>query len=235
MLSSRNSVGNLCGDQRKEIPDMKDLGRVTSYLILLGLLTSCYMFSYEVVEPDHPPIAAPRAEQPLRLVVGLSGTEEGLLLIAEPFRPDGEFQELKALFAQRLQGLSLFREVLYPAVPHDHPDISLRVFLQVKIEPDWTHFPKLFLTYLLLALPAPLFEVEHHFVARGDLEIIHRDQIVKKYTAISNVTIRRGMLSILPPMVWQQAASRARDSMMADLLHQLNQDRGLLSRFEPRL
>lgn len=213
---------------------MRGLGRVTSYLLLISLLTSCgYLYDYEVVEPDHPPIAAPRAEKPLRLVVGLSGTEEDLL--NEPFPLGGESQELKSLFAQRLQGLSLFQEVLYPVVPHDHPDISLRVFLQVKLEPDWTHFPKLLLTCLLLGLPAPLFHAEHHFVAKGDLEIMHRDHIVKKYTASSDIMLRMRMLGAPPPMFWQQTTSRARDSMMADLLHQLNQDRGLLSQFETSL
>lgn len=234
MRSSRHSVGYLYGDQIKEGPDMRVLGRVTSYLLLISLLTSCgYLYSYEIVEPDHLSIAAPRAEKPLRLVVGLSGTEEALLNV--PFPLGGEFQELRALFAQRLQGRALFQQVLYPVTPHDHPDLALHVFLQHKIEPDWTGFPKLFLTLLLLGLPAPLFDVEHHYVARGDLEIIHRDHIVKKYTARSDVITRTRMLANPPPMFWQQAASRARDSMMADLLHQLDEDRGLLSQFETGL
>jgi len=210
---------------------MRGLGRVTSYLLLISLLTSCgYLYSYEIVEPDHPSIAAPRAEKPLRLVVGLSGTEE--VLLNEPFPLGGEFQELRALFAQRLQGLALFQQVLYPVVPHDQPDLSIQVFLQAKSERDWTQFPKMFLTGLLLGLTAPLFDVEHHYVARGDLEIIHRDHIVKKYTASSDVIIRTGMFGKPPPMFWREAASRARDLMMADLLHQLDEDRGLLSQFE---
>lgn len=210
---------------------MRVLGRVTLCLLLLGLLTSCYMFSSEIVEPDHPSIAAPRAEKPLRLVVGLSGTQE--VLENEAFPLSGEFQELRALFAQRLQGLSLFQEVLYPVVPHDQPDLSIQVYLQVKFKPDWTALPKAFLTGLLLGLTAPLFDMEPHYVARGDLEIIHGNHIVKKYTASSDVIVRIGMLAGLggpPPM--QQAALLARDSMMADLLHQLDQDRGLLSQFE---
>lgn len=210
---------------------MRCLGRVISYLLLISLLTSCgYLYSYEIVELDHPSIAAPRAEKPLRLVVGLSGTEE-----VQPFPLDGEFQELKALFAQRLQERALFQQVLYPVTPHDQPDLSIHVFLQAKSERDWTALPKLFLTFLLLGLPAPLFDVEHHYVARGDLEIIHRDHIVKKYTARSDVITRTRMLANPPPMFWQQAASRARDSMMADLLHQLDEDRGLLSQFETGL
>ena len=210
---------------------MKGFSQVTVCLLFISLLTSC---AYEIVGgPDHLSIAAPRAENPLRLVVGLSGTEE--VLLNAPFPLSVEFQELKALFAQRLQGLSLFQEVLYPVVSHDRPDLSIQVFLQHKIEPDWTALPKGFLTYLLLGLPAPLFDVEHHYVARGDLEIIHRDHIVKKYTARSDVITRTRMLANPPPMFWQQAASRARDSMMADLLHQLDEDRGLLSQFETGL
>lgn len=213
---------------------MRGLRHVTSYLLLMSLLTSCgYLYSYEIVEPDHPSIAAPRAEKPLRLVVGLSGTNEALL--HEQFPPDGKFRELKAHFAQRLQGLALFQEVLFPVVPHDQPDLSIHVVLKVKYEPDWTGLPKLFLTCLLLGLPAPLFHMEHHYVASGDLDIIHRDHIVKKYTASSDVIIRMRMLAAPPPMFWQQAASRARDSMMADLLHQLDQDRRLLSQFETGL
>ena len=206
---------------------MRGLGRVTLCLLFISLLTSC---TYEIVEPDHLSIAAPRAEKPLRLVVGLSGTEE-----VQPFPLDGEFQELKALFAQRLQERALFQQVLYPVTPHDQPDLSIHVFLQVKFERDWTGFPKLFLTLLLLGLPAPLFDVEHHYVAKGELEIMHRDHIAKKYTASSDIIIRMRMLAELPPMFWQQVASRARDSMMADLLHQLDQDRRLLSQFETGL
>ncbi len=170
----------------------------------------------------------------MRLFVGLSGTEE-ILLNAAPLLLVGEFQELKALFAQRLQGFSLFQKVLYPVVSHDRPDLSLRVFLQITFEQDWTEIPKIFLTQLLFGLPATLFHVEHHFVARGDLEIMHRDQIVKKYTAISDVIMRRQMFAIPPRMFGQQAASQARDSMMADLLHQLDEDREFLSQFETSL
>lgn len=240
MLSSRNSVGELCLDQIKQVPDMGSLWRVTSYVMLLGLLTSCYMVSYEIVivEPDHPSIAPPRAEQPLRLVAGLSGTEE-FSMTEEIFKNEGispgEFYELKALFAQQLRGLSLFQEVLYPVVPNTQPDLSIQVLLQFKLKPDWTVVPKLILTGLLLGLTAPLFDVEHHFVARGNVAIIHRDHIVKKYTANSDVITRMGIYANPPPMFWRQAASRARDSMMADLLHQLAQDRGLLSQFEPSL
>ena len=211
---------------------MRGFSRVTVCLLFISLLTSC---AYEIAGgPDHLSIAAPRAEKPLRLVVGLSGTVE-ILPNAAPLLLDGEFQELKALFAQRLQGFALFQKVLYPVVSHDHTDLSLRVFLQIQFERDWTEIPKILLTQLLFGLPATLFHVEHHFVAKGDLEIMHRDQIVKKYTASSDVIIRREMFAIPPRMVWQQAASRARDSMMADLLHQLDEDRGLLSQFETGL
>lgn len=211
---------------------MRGFSRVTVCLLFISLLTGC---AYEIVGgPDHLSIAAPRTEKPLRLVVGLSGTGEVLLNVA-PFLLDGEFQELKALFAQRLEGFSLFHKVLDPVVPHDHPDLSLRVVLQVKFERDWTEIPKIFLTQLLFGLPATLFHVEHHFVARGDLEIMHGDQIVKKYTAISDVIMRRQMFAIPPRMFGQQAAFQARDSMMADLLHQLDEDREFLSQFETSL
>lgn len=211
---------------------MRGFSRVTVGLLFISLLTSC---AYEIVGgPDHLSIAAPGKEKPLRLFVGLSGTEE-ILLDTAPLLLVGEFHELKALFAQRLQGFSLFQKVLYPVVSHDRPDLSLRVFLQITFERDWTEIPKIFLTQLLFGLPATLFHVEHHFVARGDLEIMHRDQIVKKYTAISDVIMRRQMFAIPPRMFGQQAASQARDSMMADLLHQLDEDRELLSQFETSL
>lgn len=213
---------------------MRDFGRLASYLLLINLLTGCgYLYSYEIVEPNHPSIAVPREEKPLRLVVGLSGAEE--IFLSEPFPLGGEFQELKALFVQRLQGLSLFQKVLYPVVPRDRPDLSIHVFLKVTSEPDSSQLPKLFLTCLLFALPAPLFHVEHHYVARGDLEIIHKAHIIKKYSASSDVITRMRMLASPPPMFWEQAASRARDSMMTDLLHQLEQDRSFFSQFETGL
>jgi len=214
---------------------MRDFGRLASYLLLTNLLSGCgYLYSYEIVEPNHPSIAAVKAEKPLRLVVGLSGTEK-VLLDVPPL--GGELQELKALFTHQLQGLSLFQRVLYPAVPPNHPDLSIHVILilQNKPEPEWTQFPKRFLTCLLLGLPAPLFHVEYHYVASGDMEIFHRDHFVKKYTANSDVTIRMRVLAVPPPIFWEQAASRARDSMIADLLHQLDQDRELLSKFETGL
>lgn len=211
---------------------MRGFSLVTVCLLFISFLTSC---AYEIVGgPDHLSIDAPGEEKPLRLVVGLSGTVE-ILPNAAPLLLDGEFQELKALFAQRLQGFSLFQKVLYPAVSHDRTDLSLRVFMQIQFERDWTEIPKILLTQLLFGLPATLFHVEHHFVAKGDLGIMHRDQIVKKYTASSDVIIRREMFAIPPRMVWQQAASRARDSMMADLLHQLDEDREFLSQFETSL
>ncbi len=211
---------------------MKVLLRLSSYMLLISLLTGCgYLYSYEIVEPNHPPMAAPKVERPLRLVVGLSGTEK-VLLDVPPL--SGELQELKALFAHQLQELYLFQRVLYPAVPQNPTDLSIHVILilQNKPEPEWTQFPKRFLTCLLLGLPAPLFHVEHHYVARGDMEIMHRDHIVKKYTASSDVIIRMRILAAPPPAFWEQAASQARDSMIANLFHQLDQDRGLLSRFE---
>jgi hypothetical protein len=192
------------------------------------------MFSADIVGPDHPPIVPPQAEQPLRLVVGLSGTDEVEVLQNEMFPMPGEFRELKAHFAQELRTLSLFQELLYPVVPHDQPDLTLQVLLQVKFKPDYTEVPKILLTALLLGLTAPLFDAEHHYVARGNLEVTHRNQIVKQYTASSDIIVRIGMLAGLsgpPPM--QQAAFLARDSMMTDLLHQLNQDREFLSQFEP--
>jgi hypothetical protein len=229
----------LCFDERKEVPYMGSLWRVTPYVILLVLLTGCYMFSADIVGPDHPSIAPPRAEKPLRLLVGLSGTEEVEVLQNEMFPMTGDFRELKAHFAQELRTLSLFQELLYPVVPHDQPDLTLQVLLQVKFKPDYTEVPKILLTALLLGLTAPLFEAEHHYVARGDLAIIHRNHIVKNYTASSDVIVRIGMLAghslRSQPSLMQRAALLARDSMMADLLHQLNQDREFLSQFEPSL
>ena len=217
---------------------MGSLWRVTPYVILLVPLTSCYMFSADIVGPDHPSIAPPPAEQPLRLVVGLSGREEvEVRTVNEAFPINGEFHELKALFAQRLLELSLFQRVLYPVVPHDQPDLSIQVNLQVKFKPDWISLPKFLLTNLSLGLTAPMFVAEHRYVARGDLAIIHRDRIVKKYTAGSDIIIRIGMLAghslRSQPSLNQRAAFLARDSMITDLLHQLKQDHQFLSQFEP--
>lgn len=213
---------------------MRDFGRLASYLLLINLLTGCgYLYSYEIVEPNHPSIAVPREEKPLRLVVGLSGTEE--IFLSEPFPLEGEIVELKAVFAQQLQRLSLFQTLLFPVIPRDRPDLSIHVFLKAISEPDSSQLPKLFLTCLLLGLPAPLFHVEHHYVARGDMEILYRGRILKKYSASSDVILRMRMLATPPPVFWQQVAFRSRDAMMTDLLHQLEQDRGFLSQFETGL
>lgn len=212
---------------------MGSLWLVTPFVILFWLVTGCSMFSSEIVGPDHPPIVLPRAEQPLRLVVGLSGTEEVTVLQNENFPMPGEFRELKAHFAEELRTLSLFQELLYPVVPHDQPDLTFQVQLQVKFKPDWTAIPKILLTSMTLGLTAPLSNVEHHYVASGDLAIIHRNRLIKKYTANSDIIVR--MLSLLsePPPI-QQAAFLARDSMMTDLLRQLSRDREFLSQFEER-
>lgn len=208
---------------------------VTPFVILCGFVTGCSMFSSEIVGPTHPPIIEPRAEQPLRLVVGLSGTEEVTVLQHKKYPMPGEFRELKAHFAEKLRTLSLFQKLLYPVVPHAQPDLIFQVRLQVKFKPDWTEAPKVLLIIMTYFLAAPLFNWEHHYVASGDLAIIHRNRLIKQYTANSDVIVRIRPLSLLqklPPI--QQAAFLARDSMMTDLLHQLSQDREFLSQFEER-
>jgi hypothetical protein len=198
-------------------------------------MTGCSTFSSEIVGPTHPPFAVPPAKQPLRLVVGLSGTEEVTVLRHEKYPMPGEFRELKAHFAERLRALSLFQELLYPVVPHAQPDLTFQVRLQVKFQPDWTAAPKVLLMIMTYFLAAPLVNLEHHYAASGDLAIIHRNRLIKAYTANSDVIVRIGPLSVLrklPPI--QQAAFLARDSMITDLLRQLIQDREFLSQFEER-
>lgn len=216
---------------------MVNLWVVTPFVILCGLVTGCSTFTSEIIGPTHPPIVLPQIEHPLRLVVGLSGTEEVTVLQHEKYPIPAEFRELKAHFAEKLRTLSLFQELVYPVVPHAQPDLTVQVRLQVKFKPDWTAIPKTFLIIMTYMLAAPLLNWEDHYVASGDLAIIHRNRLIKQYTANPDVIVRIRPLSLLrnqlPPI--QQAAFLARDSMVTDLLQQLSQDREFLSQFEEGL
>ena len=197
---------------------MKHLRLMGICLILIGtLLSGCSDF--HVVKPDNPTMIQAETT-PLPLVAGIRVMNQRLT---------GGFSDMGPTFASHLTNSNLFKSVLYPVRSDDKLDLVIDFTGEGKLVVDGAMFPKAFITGLLLWLPAPIIEYEHHYKASATVRFASQNgQQIKNYEVSSNIPVR---MKIRAPAteVQDQGVKAATDDLMDQIVIKLQRDKAYLS------
>jgi len=132
--------------------------------------------------------------------------------------------------ASGLTSANLFKTVVYPLRPDDKMDIVIVATFEGKFVPDSALFVKAIFTGLLLWLPAPAVEYEHHYEASATIWLTSPSaQQLKTYKASSDIPV---IMKILAPPTEVEAlgVKAAISDLMDKLVVQLQKDKAILAK-----
>ena len=132
--------------------------------------------------------------------------------------------------ASRLTSANLFKAIVYPLRPDDKMDIVIVATFEGKFVADSALFVKAIFTGLLLWLPAPAVEYEHHYEASATIWLTSSSaQQLKTYKASSDIPV---MMKIFAPPseVETQGVKAATSDLMEQIVGQLQKDKAILAK-----
>lgn len=154
-------------------------------LLFAVVLSGCSDF--HLVKPE-PPIIVRADPAPLPLKVGVRQAVQQV---------PGGYGDFTPAFVQALTKANLFASILYPVRPDDQIDLVLETAFSGKFVVDDAQFPKAIFTGILLWLPAPFMEYEHHFQASGTVRATSVKGLpLRSYEAKSDIPV---VMKILAP------------------------------------
>jgi len=197
---------------------MKRFSLIGLCLTVVGLMMSgCSDF--HVVKPDNLVIVQTEAN-PLPLTVGIRVTDQ---------RITGGFSDMGPALASRLTNANLFKSVLFPVRLDDKVDIVIEATFAGKFVADSTLFAKAIFTGLLLWLPAPFVEYEHHYKASATIRLTSPSaQQLKTYEASSDIPVAVKILAP-PKEVEDQGIKAATSDLMDQLVGEMQKDKTYLA------
>lgn len=174
---------------------------------LIGLLVLVGCSDFHLVRPN-PAITVRADPAPLPLRVGVRQAVQAV---------PGGYGDFTPAFVQALTKANLFASVLYPVRPDDQLDLVLETAFSGKFVADDAQFPKAIFTGILLWLPAPFVEYEHHFQASGTVRATSVKGLpLRSYEAKSDIPV---VMKILAPA--DEIETEGIKATTADLLDRL--------------
>jgi len=144
----------------------------------------------------------------------------------------GGFSDMAPAFSSRLNDAKVFRAVYYPTRADDKLDVLMDATFEGSFVVDEYLFPKAFITGLLLFLPAPGVEYEHHYCASGRLRVSDRSgRQLKTYDARTDIPVRMKFLAPITE-VEREGVITATNDLVDQLIEQLSKDEAFFSRLK---
>ena len=197
---------------------------VRGLLSLLIVLTLTGCSSYHIVKPERAVASGQREAQPIPLSAGLRVTNQQLT---------GGFSDMAPAFATRLNDARTFNAVYYPTRADDKLDLLMDATFEGSFVVDEYLFPKAFMTGLLLFLPTPVVEYEHHYCASGSLRVSDRSgRQLKTYEARTDIPVRMKFLAPITE-VEREGVITATNDLVDQFIEQLSKDQAFFSGLKP--
>ncbi|WP_447973116.1 hypothetical protein [Nitrospira sp. Kam-Ns4a] len=179
-----------------------------------------------VIKPEESPAPYPFGA-PLPLVAGLRHHSQNKFWTSD----------MGAALVTRLTQAKLFRSVHYSTVPDSWLNLEIDAAFEGSFAEGSGNDFKAFLTGFLLLLPAPFVEFEWHFKGAASVQVFEAGQggwLVTSCQASSDVPVFVKFGGLFSGERWSKEAMKLLvDDLLAQLVAQMQKDRGLFLRLVP--